>query len=118
MATTQYGIELTLAALGIEKTNRGASTGRQWLDTRGDLIESVSPVDGEVIASVTMAARDEYEQIIGKAGEAFASWRQVPAPKRGEIVRQVGEELRKHKQELGTLVSWEMGKSIQEEVGS
>lgn len=99
-----------LKKLGIEKVNFGACYGK-WLENKeGDLLESISPVDGRVIASVHQASEEDYEKVVAKAGEAFKTWRMVPAPRRGEIVRQIGEELRKYKKDLGELVSLEMGK--------
>ena len=107
-----------LKALGIEKENRGVSTGLDWLGGGdGPTIEVVSPVDGKVIASVFTATEAEYEQVAQTAHQAFLKWRQVPAPKRGEVVRQIGHQLRAYKEPLGTLVSYEMGKSLQEGLG-
>src|SRR5690606_711308 len=80
-------------------------------------ITSFSPVDGKAIAAVPITTRVDYEALVGKAGVAFSQWKQVPAPKRGEIVRQIGDALRLHKQDLGRLVSYEMGKSLQEGLG-
>jgi len=106
-----------LQALGIHSNNKGAGTGTQWIDSKGREIISYSPVDGKPIASVTLADDEAYEQVIRKAQEAFLEWRLYPSPKRGEIVRQVGEALRKYKEPLGKLVSYEMGKSLQEGYG-
>jgi aldehyde dehydrogenase (NAD+) len=106
-----------LAFLGIEPLNRGTSTGANWLISEGEIIHSYSPVDGKQIASVTATDLANYSLVVHKAGEAFAEWRQWPAPKRGEVIRQVGDALRSKKQELGTLVSYEMGKSLQEGLG-
>ena len=106
-----------LEKLEIEPVNKGAAIGKQWIDTAGETISSFSPVDGEEIAKVTMADEAAYEKVIGAAQEAFKEWRILPAPQRGEIVRQFGNELRAYKQELGTLVSYEMGKSLQEGLG-
>jgi len=106
-----------LKRLGIMKVNPGASTGQQWLDTAGDETASVSPVDGEVIARVTNATMDDYEAVMGAAQKAFITWREVPAPKRGEVVRQIGLALRESKEDLGFLVSQEMGKIYQEGLG-
>jgi aldehyde dehydrogenase (NAD+) len=114
---TDFGITETLKALGIKEKNSGASTGSYWFATRGEEIVSYSPVNGERIASVNSATEAEYEALVLKATEAFKIWRKVPAPKRGEIVRQMGEEFRKYKNELGKLVSYEMGKSYQEGLG-
>ena len=110
-------MEKMLSQLGIKPSNQGASTGMNWLESKGEMIESYSPVDGKLIASVTAADRDTYEQIIKKAQEAFDVWRLWPAPKRGEVVRQIGEALRNNKESLGQLVSYEMGKSLQEGYG-
>ncbi len=112
-----FGIQETLSKLGIEAVNRGASTGGYWFNTRGAKIDSVSPVDGQVIASVNAATEAEYEAVILKAQEAFLSWRMIPAPKRGEVIRQLAEKIREYKQPLGELVSYEMGKSLQEGLG-
>ena len=105
-----------LKNLNIDEINSGTSTGTQWISTT-ELLESYSPVDGKKIASIQVTTKDTYEQVIIKAQEAFKVWRTVPAPKRGEIVRQMGDEFRKHKDDLGRLVSWEMGKSLQEGLG-
>ncbi|MCG8476141.1 MAG: aldehyde dehydrogenase family protein [Cytophagales bacterium] len=93
------------------------STGTQWFGDSGELLRSVSPVDGELIAQVYQASVTDYEQAVQQAQRAFEAWRLVPAPKRGEIVRQVGEALRAQKPHLGRLVSYEMGKSLQEGLG-
>ena len=106
-----------LTQLKIQKNNNGVSTGLVWPKAKGEKINSFSPVDGKLIASVTAADKNNYNAVINKAQAAFAQWRQWPAPKRGEIVRQVGEALRKNKQALGELVSYEMGKSLQEGLG-
>lgn len=106
-----------LKALRIEETNKGISTGTQWINSSGPTIDSFSPVDGKKIGSVITADKESYEAVIRKAEEAFKTWRLVPAPKRGEIVRQVGEALRQYKEPLGKLVSYEMGKSLQEGYG-
>jgi len=96
--------------LGIEAVNAGASTGSLWMEGEGSLLESVSPIDGRVIAAVRQATAEQYERVIEQARAAFAEWRMVPAPKRGEIVRQIGEAIRRHKAQLGALVTLEMGK--------
>ena len=106
-----------LKALGIELVNKGTSTGSVFLDTTSDLIESYSPVNGQKIGAVYTTTDADYQAVMFKAQEAFKVWRNIPAPKRGEIVRQCGEEFRKYKQELGQLVSYEMGKSLQEGLG-
>ena len=112
-----HNIQQILSKLGIENLSSGASTGQKWIDTKGLKLGSCSPVDGSLIAEVNMAEISDYEKVIGSAESAFGVWRSTPAPQRGEIVRQFGEELRKDKQELGTLVSFEMGKSLQEGLG-
>ncbi|MCX8480055.1 MAG: aldehyde dehydrogenase family protein [Chitinophagales bacterium] len=106
-----------LTELGIKSENSGVSTGREWMTGKGGLLSSYSPTDGKLIATCTAASTDEYEAAIAKAEEAFKVWRNVPAPKRGEIVRQMGDAFRKHKAALGALVSYEMGKSYQEGLG-
>ncbi len=99
-----------LKNLGIEELNAGGFHG-QWLtDARGDILDSVSPIDGKVIAKIKQVSDDDYEKVIAKAEDAFKVWRMMPAPERGEIVRQIAVELRKYKKDLGALVSWEMGK--------
>ncbi len=103
--------------LQLDRINKGVSTGSKWVNSSGDVLDSCSPVDGKKIASVKTADKKTYEAVIRKAGEAFQHWRMVPAPKRGEIVRQVGEAIRQHKESLGQLVSYEMGKSLQEGLG-
>jgi aldehyde dehydrogenase (NAD+) len=110
-------IQTILEKLQVEPKNKGAAVGSHWLDTNGKEITSYSPVDGKAIAQVTLADEAAYERVIQEAQEAFKAWRMVPAPRRGEIVRQLGNELRVHKQELGALVSYEMGKSLQEGLG-
>lgn len=114
---TDMGIEQILKTFNIEAENNGASTGGKWFRTRGEKIVSVSPVDGKEIATVYSASEADYEAVILKAQEAFKTWRTVPAPKRGEVVRQLAEKLREYKEPLGKLVSYEMGKSLQEGLG-
>jgi aldehyde dehydrogenase (NAD+) len=114
---TMTEIQEILETLGIESINNGASTGGKWFKTRGEQIDSYSPVDGKLIASVNSASEADYEAVILKAQEAFAEWRMIPAPKRGEIVRQLAEKIREYKEPLGKLVSYEMGKSLQEGLG-
>lgn len=114
---TDYGIKQALENLGIKELNNGASTGTQWLEAKGKVVESFSPNDGQAIAKVAQANEENYEEIIKTAQEAFKTWRKVPAPQRGEIVRQMGNELRKYKEDLGKLVSYEMGKIYQEGLG-
>ena len=113
---TSFGIEEALEQLGIKDLNKGTSTGKQWFG-EGEKLASHSPVDGELIAEVTTTSKEDYEKVIKTASEAFKVWKAKPAPLRGEIVRQFGEELRRLKEPLGKLVSYEMGKSYQEGLG-
>lgn len=106
-----------LEQLGITKVNEGASTGVKWLKSGGKQLDSYSPVDGKLIASANQANAKTYEKVISTAEAAFKEWRLVPAPKRGEVVRQIAEALRANKEALGALVSYEMGKSLQEGYG-
>jgi aldehyde dehydrogenase (NAD+) len=101
----------------ISEDHSGVSTGRKWLKGEGKVLACSSPVDGANLGTVRGASKAEYEQAVEAAQSAFLEWRLWPAPKRGEVVRQFGEELRKHKAELGKLVSYEMGKSYQEGLG-
>ena len=113
----QAEIKDILGQFGIQENNSGASTGTEWIKTTGASIAYVSPVDAQVIANVTMATEAEYHLVIDKAQAAFVEWRKIPAPKRGEIVRQLAERIRFYKEPLGKLVSYEMGKSLQEGLG-
>ena len=113
----KFGISEMLKLLGLSEINNGASTGADWIETSGELLLSYSPADGKLIGKVKQAGWDDYEKIMEKAQAAFKYWRMVPAPKRGEIVRQMGEELRKYKEPLGKVVSYEMGKVYQEGLG-
>nr|WP_319997388.1 aldehyde dehydrogenase family protein [uncultured Draconibacterium sp.] len=110
-------ISKELEQLGISDVNTGICTGTEWRTTAGAVVESFSPSDGELIASVNQATAADYHEVVEKAKDAFKVWRMVPAPKRGEIVRQIGLELRKYKEPLGKLVSYEMGKIYQEGLG-
>ena len=107
-----------LNRLHINDINEAFSTGNVWSSSPNAEVKNiVSPVDGKKIASVKFATANNYNQLVETAAKAFINWRTVPAPRRGEIVREIGEELRKHKEDLGTLVSYEMGKSLQEGLG-
>jgi aldehyde dehydrogenase (NAD+) len=106
-----------LKQLGISTHNSGTSTGNKWTKSKTEKIDSFSPVDGKYIASVSSTTASEYKSTIAAAQKAFVVWRNIPAPKRGEIVRQIGDELRNYKEPLGKLVSYEMGKSLQEGLG-
>jgi len=105
-----------LEALGIRAVNPGAASAA-WLDTRGPELVSINPSNEEPIASVRQATAEDYEAVARAADEAFLEWRMRPAPQRGEIVRQLGQELRQHKEPLGRLVSLEMGKILTEGLG-
>jgi aldehyde dehydrogenase (NAD+) len=106
-----------LKALSIQKENEGSSTGSKWIQSNGAIISSHSPVDAQMIGNVKSTDKEAYEKTIQTAQNAFLEWRNWPAPKRGEVVRQLGEALREQKQYLGQLVSYEMGKSLQEGLG-
>nr|WP_295930518.1 aldehyde dehydrogenase family protein [uncultured Dyadobacter sp.] len=106
-----------LLRLGIGAVNNGISTGLESWDGKGALLESFSPVDGDKIAGITEASYVDYDAAVSCSVRAFTAWRKVPAPKRGDIVRQMGERLRVYKADLGALVSYEMGKSLQEGLG-
>ena len=106
-----------LTTFNIQSINNGASTGQDCWTTTGALIDSYSPVDGKLIASVKSANASDYARVIKTAQAAFLEWRQIPAPKRGEVVRQLAERIRFYKEPLGKLVSYEMGKSLQEGLG-
>jgi aldehyde dehydrogenase (NAD+) len=103
--------------LGLKKNNHGTSTGQKHLEGHKRFIQSHSPVDGAHIGSVSVTNAQQYEEVMATATAAFEVWRTVPAPKRGEVVRQYGDALRAQKDALGALVSYEMGKSLQEGLG-
>jgi len=113
---TAFGIPEALERLGIGAENKGTSTGSNCFAS-GEVIASYSPVDGALIGKVTSTSKTDYDKALESASDAFLSWRKLPAPKRGEIVRQFGERLRTLKEPLGKLVSYEMGKSYQEGLG-
>ena len=106
-----------LNRLGIKELNTGVCTGTEWMRTNGIITESVSPVDGTVIGKVQNASPEQYEIVIKKAQEAFIEWRKTPAPIRGEVVRQIGDAIRKEKKYLGYMVTLETGKIYQEGLG-
>lgn len=112
-----FNIKKELDQLGIDTINHGICTGTKWKKTNGKYIESFSPSNGELIAGIHQATADDFDDVLQIAKSAFLIWRLVPAPKRGEIVRQIGLELRKYKEPLGKLVSYEMGKIYQEGLG-
>lgn len=107
----------TLKRLGIDEINSGVTTGTNWFDPKGDITVSETPIDGSAIAKVKNATLEDYEKVMKTAQEAFLVWRSVPAPRRGEIVRQIGMAIREAKEDLGYLVSLEMGKIYQEGLG-
>ena len=109
-------IEISLQKLGITSNNLGTSTGSEFFAS-GEKIESHSPVDGALIGTVSSTTKEDYERVISSAEEAFKTFKTMPAPKRGEMVRQFGNKLRELKEHLGMLVSYEMGKSYQEGLG-
>ncbi|MDE0535560.1 L-piperidine-6-carboxylate dehydrogenase [Tenacibaculum sp. L6] len=111
-----FGIKEALVQLGLKDINNGTSTGSVNF-ANGEIIESYSPVDGKLIGKVVASTREDYDKVMDTATAAFKEWRSVPAPQRGEIVRQFGNKLRELKEPLGKLVSYEMGKSYQEGLG-
>ncbi|MET0945986.1 MAG: aldehyde dehydrogenase family protein, partial [Flavobacterium sp.] len=118
MTTTEigFGIKEALDQLGIKEINEGTSTGINNF-SNGEILESYSPVDGALIGKIKTSTAADYEKVMESATAAFKQFRVMPAPQRGEIVRQFGEKLRKNKEALGKLVSYEMGKSLQEGYG-
>ncbi len=116
IVATDFGMDKALQQLGLKAINDGTSTGSENFGS-GDLISSYSPVDGTLIGKVKATTPEEYEKVMQTATAAFKKWRLMPAPQRGEIVRQFGDRLRELKEPLGKLVSYEMGKSYQEGLG-
>ncbi|MFD1094627.1 L-piperidine-6-carboxylate dehydrogenase [Salegentibacter chungangensis] len=112
----KFGIKQALKELGLSETNNGTSTGMDFF-SNGEVIESYSPVDGSLIGKVKATTKEDYEKVVTTATEGFKEWRTWPAPQRGEVVRQFNDELRRLKEPLGKLVSFEMGKSYQEGLG-
>ena len=112
----EFGIDDALKALNINELNEGTSTGSTQFGS-GETLSSYSPVDGALIAKVKTTTKEDYSQVMEAAISAFKTWRTLPAPQRGEIVRQFGNKLRELKEPLGKLVSYEMGKSYQEGLG-
>ena len=103
-------------ALGLREDNSGVFAG-QWFDATGERIEVINPTTGETLAAVTMASLDDYERVMESSVETFERWRLLPAPKRGEYVRALGDALRENIEPLGALVTLEMGKILPEGVG-
>lgn len=106
-----------LKDLKLTGVQNGASTGVEWLKASGEILKSTSPIDGNLIGSIKQASAKDYEKVVNTATKAFTEWRKIPAPKRGEVVRQIGDALRENKESLGMLVSYEMGKIYQEGLG-
>ncbi len=115
--TDSFGIIQSLQKIGLKSENLGSSTGQNWLKSAETMLSSFSPADGQLIAQVQFSDAETYESILAQAQLAFEKWRLVPAPQRGEIVREIGNALREVKADLGKLVSYEMGKSYQEGLG-
>jgi aldehyde dehydrogenase (NAD+) len=113
----EFDIKTELKILGIEDINFGICSGTQWKVTSGTKTDSISPSDGKKIAGISQATNADFYEVVNNAQKAFIQWRMTPAPKRGELVRQIGIELRKYKEPLGKLVSYEMGKILQEGMG-
>jgi aldehyde dehydrogenase (NAD+) len=113
---TESTVSRILDSLGVEAENAGAFDG-EWIHTHGERVESLNPATGEPIAAVRLATAEDYERVAAVTLEAFREWRTWTAPRRGEVVRQLGDELRKHKDELGRLVSLEVGKVLSEGLG-
>ena len=113
LVKTDFGIKEALEQLGVKEINEGSSTGSDFFSS-GELLESYSPVDGSLIAKVRTTSKEDYEKVMQASQKAFIHWRTIPAPQRGEVVRQFGDKLRELKDPLGKLVSYEMGKSLQE----
>jgi len=111
-----FGMDEALKILGLSDINEGTSTGQKSFGS-GDIIESYSPVDGQLIGKVKTTTKEDYEKVMTSATAAFKDFRTMPAPARGEMVRQFGNKLREVKEPLGKLVSYEMGKSYQEGLG-
>ncbi|RNI33037.1 aldehyde dehydrogenase family protein [Rufibacter immobilis] len=114
----QTDISQILSQLGIKEVNPAYSTGLTWGGEQSQQTRTIhSPTNGKSIATVNMASEEDYEQVITQAQQAFLEWRKWPSPKRGEVVRQIGQKLREYKEPLGKLVSYEMGKILQEGLG-
>lgn len=116
---TSYGKYPFLRELGLEEINSGACAGPDdWNPTQGrDMLDVSTPIDGSIIAKVALASADDYDHVVKAAHQSFQEWRIIPAPKRGQIVRQIADELRRLKEPLGKLVTLEMGKIAVEGLG-
>lgn len=117
MSSSNFNLQEVLQKFQISSLNQAASTGSEWFGNEGEVISSFSPVNGQEIAKVHLVTEADYDRAVRKAQEAFQEWKLWPAPRRGEVVRQYSEALRKYKEPLGQLVSYEMGKSYQEGLG-
>jgi aldehyde dehydrogenase (NAD+) len=113
---SKKNITLLLNKLGINESQKGCSNGEEWFGS-GDIIDSYSPVNGSLLGKVQSGNKNDYDKLINEAEIAFKSFRKIPAPERGNLVRQLGNKIRENKAELSELVSWEMGKSLQEGMG-
>ena len=100
-----FDTKTLLQDLGLNEVNKGTWTGVEFIDIKGEWLSSYSPVDGKELGKVQMTTRESYEKVLDQAEKAFKAWRKVPAPQRGEVVRQIGIELRNKKSLLGKLVS-------------
>src|SRR5579884_3931291 len=119
MASTEQltAVQGVLDRLGIRAENSGACWG-EWIERpAGTELVSISPVDGTELARVRQAAEEDYDEVVWNAAQTFERWRMLPAPQRGQIVREIGDELRRAKEDLGTLVTLEMGKILAEGLG-
>ena len=114
---SRFTMQQFIKELKISELNNGVSTGSKWIAASGERITSFSPVDGKPIASVNSCDKKSFDQVVKTAQTVFVQWRSWPAPKRGDVIRQIGNELRKNKVNLGKLVSYESGKSLQEGMG-
>ncbi|MDO7172016.1 aldehyde dehydrogenase family protein [Mariniflexile sp. AS56] len=114
--SANFGIKEALEQLGVKAINEGTSTGSVNF-SNGDVLESYSPVDGQLIGKVATTSKEDFDKVMEAATQAFKTWKMMPAPQRGDIVRQFGDKLREKKEALGKLVSYEMGKSYQEGLG-
>lgn len=106
-----------LDRLEVPATPAAIAIGRDWQPGHGATLEVHSPIDGSLLASFPGASPGEVANVVEAAVEAFSAWRSVPAPRRGELVRRIGEQFRRHKSDLAALVSWEVGKITQEALG-
>jgi aldehyde dehydrogenase (NAD+) len=118
-AVLSYEKHHFLKELGVQETNSGACAGPDdWNDIKGrDVLDVITPIDGSVIARIALASQQDYEHVVTVANQSFQEWRMIPAPKRGQIVREIAEEVRRLKEPLGRLITLEMGKIVAEGIG-